>query len=333
MFVVSWVNPDEASAAKKLRGLHASRGRSPRSTRSKQATGEREANVIGYCLGGTLLAATLAYMAAKRDNRIKSATFFVTMVDFAEAGELSRLHRRGAARGARRAHGEEGLSRRPRDGDDLQHAARQRPDLVVRRQQLPARANRRSRSTCSIGMPTRRACRRRCTAFTCATCTRRTCWCEPGGITLSGVPIDLRKIRTPAFLLSTREDHIAPWRSTYAATQIYRGPGQIRAVGLGPHRRRGQSAGRQIRAIGKTMTTRRPRRNGSPAPTQHAGSWWPAWERWVAKYAGGEVPARQPGDGKAETDRGCPRLLRQSPRRGLIRDRRPRVWDLRGAAY
>ena len=57
--------------------------------RSKQATGEREANVIGYCLGGTLLASTLAYMAAKRDNRIKSATYLVTMVDFAEAGELS----------------------------------------------------------------------------------------------------------------------------------------------------------------------------------------------------------------------------------------------------
>src|ERR1700681_3583072 len=55
----------------------------------EQATGEGEANVIGYCLGGTLLASTLAYMAAKHDNRVKSATYFVTMVDFADAGELS----------------------------------------------------------------------------------------------------------------------------------------------------------------------------------------------------------------------------------------------------
>ena len=47
---------------------------------------------------------------------------------------------------------------------------------------------------------------------------------KPGGISLDGVPIDLRKIRTPSFLLSTREDHIAPWRSTYAATELYRGP-------------------------------------------------------------------------------------------------------------
>jgi polyhydroxyalkanoate synthase subunit PhaC len=55
----------------------------------QESTGEREANVIGYCLGGTLLASTLAYMAVKRDTRIKSATYFVAMVDFAEAGELS----------------------------------------------------------------------------------------------------------------------------------------------------------------------------------------------------------------------------------------------------
>ena len=81
--------PRRAARRRRPSRTTCARGRSPRSTRSKQATGERDANVIGYCLGGTLLAATLAYMAAKRDNRIKSATYFVTMVDFAEAGELS----------------------------------------------------------------------------------------------------------------------------------------------------------------------------------------------------------------------------------------------------
>src|SRR3546814_9523874 len=55
----------------------------------EQATGEKAVNVIGYCLGGTLLASTLAYMAVKDDQRVKSATYFATMVDFAEAGELS----------------------------------------------------------------------------------------------------------------------------------------------------------------------------------------------------------------------------------------------------
>src|SRR5262249_11955984 len=88
VFVISWVNPDDRLAAKTFTD-YMLEGPLTALDAIEEATGEREANVIGYCLGGTLLAATLAYMAGKRDKRIKSATFFVTMVDFAEAGELS----------------------------------------------------------------------------------------------------------------------------------------------------------------------------------------------------------------------------------------------------
>ena len=121
---------------------------------------------------------------------------------------------------------------------------------------------------------------------------------KPGGITLDGVPIDLRKIKTPAFLLSTREDHIAPWRSTYAATQLYPGrsssccrpPGHIAGVVNPPGSKYGHWRERQ--------QCRRPRKHGSPARRRHPDSWWPTWEKWIAQYSGGEVPARQPGDGK-----------------------------------
>src|SRR3954467_11937314 len=88
VFVTSWVNPDERLAAKSFED-YMREGPLAALDAMEQATGERTANVIGYCLGGTLLAATLAYMTAKRDRRVKSATFFVTMVDFKEAGELS----------------------------------------------------------------------------------------------------------------------------------------------------------------------------------------------------------------------------------------------------
>src|SRR6266704_3245108 len=88
VFVISWVNPDEKLAAKSFED-YIREGPLASLDAIEQATGEREANVIGYCLGGTLLASMLAYMAAKGDDRIKSATYFVTMVDFAEAGELS----------------------------------------------------------------------------------------------------------------------------------------------------------------------------------------------------------------------------------------------------
>src|SRR5947209_14459266 len=88
VFVISWVNPDERLSAKSFED-YMREGPLAALDAMEQATGEREANVIGYCLGGTLLAAALAYLTANRDHRVQSATFLVTMVDFAEAGELS----------------------------------------------------------------------------------------------------------------------------------------------------------------------------------------------------------------------------------------------------
>src|ERR1700738_4274536 len=120
---------------------------------------------------------------------------------------------------------------------------------------------------------------------------------KPGGITLAGVPIDLRKVKTPAFLLSTREDHIAPRRSTYAATQIYRGPvkfvlsasGHIAGVVNPPGSKYGHFENDiNPPAAEEWLAT-------APAV---AHFWWPVWERWISHYAGGEVPVRHPGDGK-----------------------------------
>ncbi|MEO8715092.1 MAG: class I poly(R)-hydroxyalkanoic acid synthase, partial [Acetobacteraceae bacterium] len=87
VFMISWVNPDEHLAAKGFED-YMQEGYLAALDAIEKATGEREVNAIGYCLGGTLLASTLAYMKAKGDERIKTATFFVTMMDFAEAGEL-----------------------------------------------------------------------------------------------------------------------------------------------------------------------------------------------------------------------------------------------------
>ena len=120
---------------------------------------------------------------------------------------------------------------------------------------------------------------------------------KPGGITLDGVPIDLRKIRTPAFLLSTREDHIAPWRSTYAATRLYKGPvkfvlsarGHIAGVVNPPGSKYGHWENDKNPPTAEEWL---------PTATAVPDSWWPVWERWVTQYAGGEVPARHPGDGK-----------------------------------
>jgi len=141
---------------------------------------------------------------------------------------------------------------------------------------------------------------------------------RPVGITLGGVPIDLRKFKTPAFCCDPRRP-IAPWRSTYSDAALFRA-GQIRAV---PPRAISPSvvnpSGQQILPLGERRPTRRPPRNGSPAPTQHAEFVVAGSGNADLEYAGGEVADPPPGDGKLTSDRGLAGLVCQGPGGGLAR--------------
>ena len=295
VFVISWVNPDERLAAKSYED-YMREGPLAALDAMEEATGEAEANVIGYCLGGTLLASTLAYMAAKRDTRVKSATYFVTMVDFAEAGELSvfideeqlqaleqRMKKKGYLE-ARDMHTTFNMLR----ANDLIWS------FVVNNYLLgkaPFPFDLLYWNSDSTRMPAAMH------SFYLRRMYQQNLLVKPGGITLGGVPIDLRRIKTPAFMLSTREDHIAPWRSTYAATQVYAGPvkfvlsasGHIAGVVNPPGSKYGHYENDKNPPTADEWLA---------GATQHPDSWWPVWEKWIAHHAGGEVPARHPGDGK-----------------------------------
>jgi polyhydroxyalkanoate synthase len=295
VFVISWVNPDERLAAKTFADYMRD-GLLAALDAIEEATGEREANVIGYCLGGTLLASTLAYMAVKHDTRIKSATYFVAMVDFAEAGELSvfideeqlaALEERMNAKGYLEGRAMATTFNMLRANDLIW-------SFVVNNYLLgksPFPFDLLYWNADSTRMPAAMH------SFYLRNMYQENLLVKPGGITLDGVPIDLGKIKTPSFLLSTREDHIAPWRSTYAATQLYKGPvkfvlsasGHIAGVVNPPGSKYGHWEND----------------NNPPTPeewfataTVVPDSWWPVWERWVSQYSGGEAPARRPGDGK-----------------------------------
>ena len=295
VFVISWVNPDQRLAAKGFED-YMREGPLAALDAMELATGERTANVIGYCLGGTLLASTLAYMAAKRDTRVKSATYFVTMVDFREAGELSvfideeqlhALEQRMEKKGyldARDMHTTFNMLR----ANDLIWS------FVVNNYLLgkqPFPFDLLYWNADSTRMPAAMH------SFYLRKMYQQNLLVQPGGITLGGVPLDLRKIKTPSFLLSTREDHIAPWRSTYAGTQIYGGPvkftlsasGHIAGVVSPPGSKYGHWQNDTNPATPDEWLA---------GATEIADSWWPAWEKWVSQYAGGEVSPRQPGDGK-----------------------------------
>jgi polyhydroxyalkanoate synthase len=131
---------------------------------------------------------------------------------------------------------------------------------------------------------------------------------EPGGITLDGVPIDLRKIKTPTYILATREDHIAPWKSAYAATQLYKGPvkfclaasGHIAGVVNPPSAEKYSYWTNDAKKLPHTPDA------WLQAAQQKPGSWWPEWKTWLDQFSGGEVPARRPGDGRLKVIEDAP---------------------------
>lgn len=296
VFVISWVNPDEHLAEKGFDD-YMKDGYLAALDAIEAATGEREVNAIGYCLGGTLLASTLAYMAAIGDDRIKTATFFVTMMDFQEAGELGvfideeqlqaledKMAKRGFLEGSEMASTFNMLR-----ANDLIWS------FVVNNYLMgndPFPFDLLYWNADSTRMPAKMH------SFYLRKMYQENLLKDPDGIELAGVPIDLGKIKIPAYFLSTREDHIAPWKSTYRGTQLLGGPkrfvlaasGHIAGVVNPPE------GGKYGHWINQDLPA-------DPdawfqGATEMAGSWWPDWQRWILASNKEHVPARQPGDGR-----------------------------------
>ncbi len=295
VFVLSWVNPDERLAAKTFSDyMH--EGTLAALDAIQQATGERQINAVGYCLGGTLLATTLAYMAAKGDDRVASATYLTTMVDFTEAGELGvfideeqlasleeRMSTHGYLDGSEMATTFNMLR-----ANDLIWS------FVVNNYLLgkdPFPFDLLYWNSDATRMPAAMH------SFYLRRMYQENKLVVPGGIEFDGVPIDLRRIQIPTYILSTREDHIAPWKSTYAATQVYEGPikfvlsasGHIAGVVNPP------AANKYCHWVNNRLSASAEK--WLSGAKQVDGSWWVDWQKWIGKFGGGQAPARQPGDG------------------------------------
>ncbi|MBT7248414.1 MAG: class I poly(R)-hydroxyalkanoic acid synthase [Rhodospirillaceae bacterium] len=298
VFVVSWVNPNAGLAAKSFED-YMLEGPVEAIDAVSKATGEKSINVIGYCIGGTLLAASLAYLTAKgKDKIINSATFFTTMVDFEESGELGvfideeqlasleeKMNERGFLEG-----GEMASTFNMLRSNDLIWS------FVINNYLLgkdPFPFDLLYWNADSTRMPAAMH------SFYLRNMYLENKLVEPGGIELAGEKLDLRKIKVPSYIISTREDHIAPWKSTYRATQLYKGDTRFVLAGSG-----------HIAGIvnppakpnyGYWTNDKLPKTADAwfKSADEHEGSWWPDWDKWTKKLSGKEtVPARKPGDGK-----------------------------------
>jgi len=293
VFIVSWVNPDEKLAHKRFDD-YLTEGSLAALDVMRDITGEAKANVIGYCLGGTLLAATMAWLAAQKQDRISSATFFVTMIDFEKPGELEvfideqqvsalekKMQKRGYLEGSEMATTFNMLR-----ANDLIWSFVVNNYLMGRD---PFPFDLLHWNGDSTRMPAAMH------SFYLRKLYLENLLRKPGGVTLAGVPIDVARVQTPAYFISTIEDHIAPWQSTYAGARLLQGP--VRFVLGGSGHIAGIINPPAANKYGYWTSDKLPVKPADwlAAAKQQPGSWWTDWAKWVAGHAGGKVAARKPG--------------------------------------
>ncbi|MEM9533471.1 MAG: class I poly(R)-hydroxyalkanoic acid synthase [Pseudomonadota bacterium] len=296
VFLASWVNPD-SSLAEKTMDDYLREGILESIDAIEQATGEKEVSVIGYCIGGTLTAAALAYMADKGDKRVKAATFFAAQVDFSEAGDLKVFIDEKQLESLDQRMAESGYL----DGDAMYSAFNllRANDLIwsfyvnnylLGKDPLPFDLLFWNGDT--TRMP------RALHMFYLREMYLKNNLAQPGGIELAGVPIDLTKVQIPIYLQASREDHIAPYNSVFKARNLYSGPVRFCLAGSGHIA--GVINPPAANKYNYWMNEEQPADLDAwvEGAESHPGSWWPDWHQWLKKQSGTRVKARVPGDGK-----------------------------------
>ncbi len=303
MFVVSWVNADEKQGRKSFSD-YMREGFLEAVQAVQDATGAEKINTIGYCIGGTMVAAALGYMAARNDNRINAATFFTTQVDFEKAGDLrvyvddeqvkwieQRMEEKGYLAGSRMA-----------DAFNLLRSNDLIWSYVINNYMLgkePMAFDLLYWNADSTRMPAG------VHSFYLRECYLANKLSQ-GKMILDGIHIDLKKVKVPVYNLAARDDHIAPLPSVFKVGQflggetklVVSGSGHIAGVVNPPEARKYKywtnDASAEILE------------NWLATATEHAGSWWPDWADWITTRSGAKISAPVPGDGKLDVLENAP---------------------------
>ena len=296
VFVISWVNPG-ASLRDKGFDNYLLEGPVEAIKVIEQITGEKEVNAIGYCLGGTLLSATLSYLKKKRKTPIKSATFLATLIDFSMPGEIGVFVNETTIAGLEKQMDMLGYY----DGRQMSFSfnSLRENDLFwsffvnnYLKGERPAAFDLLYWNTDSTNLPARMH------SYYLRNMYLNNLLKDKNALEVDGVKIDLSGVKTPAYFLSASQDHIALWQASYKGAHLLGGKNRFVLGGSG------HIAG----VINPPAADKYNYWTNDELPTDsdewfknatsHRGSWWPDWQQWVEQQGGAErVAARSPGDG------------------------------------
>lgn len=300
VFVVSWVNPGPELSHKTFEdyindGCFAALGA------VEQATGEREVDAIGYCIGGTMLSTALAYMAKTGDDRIKSATFFTAQADFTESGDLSLFVDDAQLRAIEQQMDSSGGFLEGRAMATTFNMLRSN-DLIwsfvidnYMKGKEPARFDLLFWNSDSTRMP------KNVHLFYLREFYKNNRLAK-GEMEINGELLDISRVTIPIFMQAGETDHIAPHNSVYRTARLFAsqgndkvrymlaGSGHIAGVVNHPAKKKYHHSINE--ALPETVEA------WKAEATRHPGSWWPHWIEWLNAVSPGTVPARHPGDGK-----------------------------------
>lgn len=298
VFVVSWVNPDER-LAKKTWEDYLNEGVLEAIDAVTRAAGHDRVHAIGYCIGGTLLASALAYMAARGDERVKLATFFAAQVDFSTPGDLevfideqqlANLDRKMSEKGYLEAQTMSTTFNMLRSNDLIW-------TFVINNYLMgkdPYPFDLLYWNADSTRMP------RELHMYYLREMYLHNRLAQPGGLKLNGVDIDLRRVQIPIYLQASRDDHIAPYTSVFKAAGLYSGPVRFALAGSGhiagvinP-----PSANKYCHWLNDSAPAELDR--WLAGAVEHKGSWWPDWHAWAEPALEDTVAARHPEHGPLE---------------------------------
>ncbi len=296
VFVVSWKNAD-ASLADVTLDNYVAEGQLTAIARVLDATGADSVHAIGYCVAGTVLAATLALLEAKGEAaKVASATFFTAQIDFTQAGDLSifvdeaslaTVEKNGAATGFTDGRSMATTFNMLRSNDLIWGYVVN--NYLLGKDYFPFDLLYWNSDATNVP-----ACWH---LSYLKDMYRDNLLVKPGGISVAGVPIDLATVKTPSYIQSGRDDHIAPATSVYKMTQVFAGPLRFILAGSG-----------HIAGVVNPPSMHKYQywTNDHLPPTlaefvtgavETKGSWWPDWMAWLGPKSGEQVPARVPGDG------------------------------------